>query len=147
MQVIPGHCWIHLQSNRSFFQDEDDPEHASERSIDNACPVSITHSLHPPLESIQFELATNFSPETREIVSPPLALPTAPHSNNRVFYPSNRSGGFEETRLSDRGNIGGTLLPGKSLRSDLKLDVCARSREIFMGQGRSRSRFADPGFV
>lgn len=26
---------------------------------------------------------------------------------------------------------------------DLKLDACARSREIFMGQGRPRSRFVD----
>lgn len=86
MQVVPGHCQIHLQSYLSLEQGE--RAFLRERSIDNACLVSITplDSRLVRFEHVSFRLLTNSKP-ARLDRSPS----SVPHSNNRVFFLRERS--------------------------------------------------------
>lgn len=121
--------------NRTFLsnREREDSAFLRERSIDNACLVSIT-----PLDSRLGSIRTRFVSAPYQFQACKTRSFSVPHSNNRVFFLRERSKdsrehGYPIEREREREHPA-TLLPGGNLRRNLGFNVRIHPREIFMGE-------------
>lgn len=131
MQVVPGHCQIHLQSYLSLEQEERELSFERDQSITRASS-RLRPSIRDLFDSNTFRFGSLPIPSLRDSI---VLLPLFHIRIIAFSFLENGRRIHENTVIRSREREQpATLLPGENLRRNLGFNVRIRPREIFMGE-------------